>query len=281
MKKTLWVALLCLSVSGGILSEARAASPLAVDSRIRTVIYNENEVFRLTTDYGYQSNIVFSDKEVIRTISIGDAVPFKVTPSGNRIFIKALQKGHITNMTVVTTERVYQFELSSNVQNVRDVVYVMRFFYPQDDIESLYAGEITEQNDVVVQEFSPDVRGTSSVQPAQQPVGGAAQAEEISFSSYVNESLTSDAYNYLYSISGPSGEYDFSPSKIFDDGQVTFLKFKTADANVVSLFEVGEDGLERPVTSSFDGEFLVVQGVLNKVAVRMGSDVICVFNDKK
>ncbi len=127
------------------LQEAQAApSPIVTDSRIRTYVYNENEVFKLITDYGYQSNIEFGEEEQIHTISMGDVSGFKVQPAGNRIFIRALQSDKHTNMTVITTERVYQFELSSAVESDADIIYVMRFYYPEEDFDPVTGQPITD-----------------------------------------------------------------------------------------------------------------------------------------
>lgn len=112
-----------------------APVPIVTDSRIRTYVYNENEVFKLITEYGYQSSIEFGEEEQIHTISMGDVSGFKVQPSGNRLFIRALQTDKHTNMTVITTERVYQLELSSAVESDSDIIYVMRFYYPEEDFD--------------------------------------------------------------------------------------------------------------------------------------------------
>ncbi|MDJ1407606.1 MAG: hypothetical protein MRQ13_04430 [Candidatus Midichloria sp.] len=43
--------------------------PIATDSRIRTFVYSQNEVFGIVVHYGYQTNIEFADGEEIQTIS--------------------------------------------------------------------------------------------------------------------------------------------------------------------------------------------------------------------
>lgn len=243
-----------------------ASEPLVVDSRIRTLIYNENEVYRLITDYGYQSNIVFSEKERVRTLSIGDSVPFKITPSGNRIFVKTLQRGHLTNMTIVTNKRVYQFELSSIIKSARDITYVMRFFYPQEDLEAIADEDIENISEIVVDEFDD---GSSPSIPRSENISEVAK----------QPSLSEKDFNYSYSISGPDGDFDFSPSQIFDNGNSTFMKFAPETANIVNLFEVTKDGIEQPLAVRFEGEYLVIDKALGKIAVRLGSDIICVYND--
>jgi len=262
--------------------DAYAAEPLVVDSRIRTLVYNENEVYRMTTDYGYQSNIVFSKDERVRTLSIGDSVPFKVTPAGNRIFVKTLQRGHLTNMTIVTNKRVYQFELSSIVRNPRDIIYVMRFFYPQEDLEAIDDEEIEDISEIVVDEFND-----GSPVDADLNIGSENRIENLDLEETGNEGSVEDKAenaedieeNYSYSISGPDGDFDFSPTEIYDNGSSVYLKFAPEVANIVNLFEVNESGTEVPLSFRFESGYVVVDKVLEKIAVRLDSDVVCVYND--
>ncbi len=64
-----------------------ADEPITTDNRIKTYIFNENEVFRLLVHFGYQSSIEFGDGEKISTISVGDSYAWKITPVGRRLFI--------------------------------------------------------------------------------------------------------------------------------------------------------------------------------------------------
>lgn len=128
---TLFAALLLLFPA------ATKADSLAVDSRIRTLVYGENEVFRVVVEHGYQANIELGNNEKIITLSIGNPVAFKVSPAGNRLFIKSLKDNAHTNMTVVTNRHAYQFELSSIVESDEDLVYVMRFYYPEEDLDEV------------------------------------------------------------------------------------------------------------------------------------------------
>jgi type IV secretion system protein VirB9 len=117
-----------------ITSLAQADEPITIDNRIKTYIYSENEVFRLLVHYGYQSSIEFAEGEKIATISVGDSFAWKITPVGRRLFIKALQDNMHTNMTIITNKHTYQFDLMSKTpdKNIdKELVYVLRFFYPE------------------------------------------------------------------------------------------------------------------------------------------------------
>jgi type IV secretion system protein VirB9 len=79
MKNFILILFFCvfISFSNNALSEE---VPLTTDSRIRTIVYNSNEVFQLKFHYGFQSFIEFAPDEEIEIISLGEAYPWKLTP---------------------------------------------------------------------------------------------------------------------------------------------------------------------------------------------------------
>ena len=79
-----------------------AQTPITTDSRIRTLVYNPNEVYELKFYYNYQSFIEFSEDEEIEMISVGEAFAWRLTPSGKRLFIRPLEIAAHTNMTIIT-----------------------------------------------------------------------------------------------------------------------------------------------------------------------------------
>jgi type IV secretion system protein VirB9 len=108
--------------------------PITTDNRIKTYIYNPNEVYLLVLHFGYQSHIEFAKGEEIQTISLGDSYAWKITPLANRLFIKPIEKNMRTNMTIITNKRTYQFDIVSQELEFgeeKDLVYVIRFYYPK------------------------------------------------------------------------------------------------------------------------------------------------------
>jgi type IV secretion system protein VirB9 len=81
---------------------------------------------------GYQLMVEFAADERIESVAVGDSGAWQVTPnhSGDRIFIKPLQSGLATNLTVVTSARTYTFELNPGAPGAP---YVLRFTYPGAD----------------------------------------------------------------------------------------------------------------------------------------------------
>ncbi|AAY61317.1 conjugal transfer family protein [Rickettsia felis str. Pedreira] len=104
------------------------------DNRIKTYIYNPNEVYLLVLHFGFQSHIEFAKNEEIQNIILGDAYAWKITPLANRLFLKPLEKDIRTNMTIITNKRTYEFDIASTelmMGNERDLVYVIKFYYPK------------------------------------------------------------------------------------------------------------------------------------------------------
>lgn len=113
---------------------ARLPTPGLSDPRIQTVDYDPDQVVLLQGVLGYQFMIEFDRGEKIQTVSIGDALGWQVTPNRNAgvLFIKPIDRSSATNMTVLTDERRYVFELRVAPAGSNDpILYVARMIYPQ------------------------------------------------------------------------------------------------------------------------------------------------------
>lgn len=120
----------------------RGTKPLPIDSRIQVMVYNPDDVFKFIGHYGYQSSIQFEEDEKVDTVSMGDSIAWQIVPAGNRIFLKPMEKNATTNMTVLTNKREYQFELHARDVgedgiNDENMVFVVRFFYPESSNEGI------------------------------------------------------------------------------------------------------------------------------------------------
>jgi type IV secretion system protein VirB9 len=123
----------------GALAGAPAAHAQAfagpTDARIRTLFYDADKVVRIDAVFGYQLMIQFSPTERIENVAIGDGSTWQVTPNkaADLLFIKSLEHAETTNMTVVTDQRSYLFELVAHPASAAHAIgltYVVRFTYP-------------------------------------------------------------------------------------------------------------------------------------------------------
>ena len=212
-----------------------------MDSRIRVMVYNPNDVFKYVGYYGYQGSIEFEVNETIDTISMGDTVSWQVVPSGNRIFLKPIESNATTNMTVITNRRLYFFELhAADAKSIHDpgLVFIVKFLYP-------------------------DNKGTTMNFPKK----GIPDCPDLT---------TPGKYNFNYTISGSD---QIAPIKIFDDGQFTYFEFREKNAPVPAFFEVDKKGNEAIVNYQVVDNYIVLEMVASQLTLRYGEEIACVFNE--
>ena len=213
----------------------------AMDSRLRVMTYNPNDVFKYIGYYGYQGSIVLEDGETIDTISMGDTVSWQMVPSGNRIFLKPIAPNATTNMTLITNKRIYFFELhAQEAKNISDpnLVFAVRFLYP----------------------------GSSN--------GMVNLATNTGLT--VPDLTKKGNYNFKYTISGSDL---IAPIQIFDDGRFTYFQFRTLSAPIPAFFQVDKDGTESIINYQVAGDYIAVEMVASQFTLRYGNEITCVFNE--
>lgn len=223
----------------------RAPRPGAADARIKSYIYYENEVYYLKGHYGFTMVIEFSPKEKVESISIGDSEAWQVLPGSrkNLIYIKPLEQNAETNMTVLTSKRIYTFELAAakaSSPKAGDLTFRVKFRYP--DEESLELAN-----------FSSKSAGSYDPLQGTDPSG----------------------WNFDYSYSGSKS---LRPKRVFDDGTFTYFEFKKPDVTP-AIFSVDEKGNESLVNFNMEGSYMIVNSTKRQFTLRDGDTATCIFND--
>lgn len=103
------------------------------DPHLQTVDYDAGHIVQLRGAPGYQLMIELSPDEAVQTVALGDNAAWQVSvnKSGDRLFLKPAQANSTTNMTVVTSVRVYNFDLFGMSSPTADMPYTVQFHYPQ------------------------------------------------------------------------------------------------------------------------------------------------------
>ena len=109
----------------------------ALDIRIRTAVYDENQVYRIETDLRHSTTIHFGAGERFEAVIVGDTESFQVDPIpelGNVLTIKPHVANASTNMTVITNRRTYSFHLrEGSIPNRTGMFFEVRFRYPDEE----------------------------------------------------------------------------------------------------------------------------------------------------
>jgi type IV secretion system protein VirB9 len=200
------------------------------DSRIRTAVYDGNEVYRIHGYVGYEIDLQFEAGEYFVGIGTGDIEGLSFVSQDNHLFIKPKAKKVSTNLTVVTTRRPYQFAYTASALDPRDahgeVIFAVRFSYPPSH------GEVVEDG----------------------------------ISRMLQQAAAGRAGNFDY---GYCGSAAVKPVAASDDGVHTRLRF-AAKAEQPGIFVLNDDGSESLLNFSMDAGDVVIHRVVRQLIVRRG-----------
>jgi type IV secretion system protein VirB9 len=200
------------------------------DSRVRTAIYDGNEVYRLRGYVGYQIDLQFEAGELFVGIGAGDIEGISFVSQDNHLFIKPKAQKVSTNLTIITTRRPYQLSYMASGMRPQDsdadVIFAVRFSYP--------------------------------------PSIGDIVADGIN--KMLEQSSNARARNFEY---GYCGNSSVKPIAAWDDGVHTRLRF-AAKAEQPAIFVLNDDGSESLLNFSMEAEDVVIHRVVRRMIVRRG-----------
>jgi len=211
------------------------------DARIKTFLYEDDQVFRFKGHYGFSTVIEFSPRETVDSVSMGDSEAWQVVRSEkkNILFIKPLLKNAETNMSVLTSKRIYSFELSAGTapsHQYKNLAFRIKFDYPEDQDKKKAKPK---------EKYDPF------------------------------KDLNSEDFNFHFSYAGSNR---LKPLRAFDDGTFTYLRFKNF-GKTPAVFAVSEDGSESLVNFTIKDDYMVISGVGAQFTLREGNTATCIFND--
>jgi type IV secretion system protein VirB9 len=246
--KMMWWAILsaCLLSVGAppVHAELTPARGL-VDPRVRIVAYDAEQVIRLHGYVGYQIHFQFADGETFVNLAAGDNKALDVGYEANHLVLKPLAEKVATNITVITTRRVYQFDYSASAERPdpdrEDVIYSLRFIYPQE--EARKAAEALEQ------------------QHTNLKLTGAAE----------------DPHRARNTNYWGCGATAIRPQSAYDDGVQTRLRFP-AHAEFPTMYVKNDDESESLVNFTVDNDEVVIHRVARSFVLRRGKLVACIQN---
>lgn len=102
------------------------------DPRLQRVDYDPGQIVLLRGRSGYQMTVELAPDEEILNVGLGDAGSWLVSVNRerNRLFIKPHATPGPTNMTVITSARLYNFELLPD-DGMGGAPYTVRFRFPE------------------------------------------------------------------------------------------------------------------------------------------------------
>ena len=247
MTRAVLIAALALSLS---------APAAAQDSRLQTLVFDENAVVRIDGKVKVQTTIKFAPDEVIENVAIGDSAAWQVQPNKAQsiLFVKPLEQAARTNMTVVTDKRTYLFDLVASPRNA--ALYVLQFRYPE------------------LEKAAEEARLAAAAEAAAEALRPVASPAEMAAASDPYAVSDPTQLNFEWAQAGTA---DLLPTRAYDNGDAVFLTWPAGTA-IPAILVTNEDGEEGPVNFTTRGEMVVVDGVPPQIILRSGRDTATLTN---
>ena len=231
-----------------LIGQARADTippPGTTDPRIRTVVYQRDDVIRLTGQACFQIDLEFAPDEHFIGLAAGDMEGITFETNANHLFLKPKAPRIVTNLTVLTDRRSYHLDYHTTAHRPDPTdaaaIYAVRFRYPEDELRELALAAQAHQ-----------------------------QAERLASAL----SSPNPARNVDYVYCGPK---TLRPDAASDDGLQTRLRF-AAHNELPAIFVRGADGGESLVNFTVTGNDLVIHRIAHQFILRRGREVGCVVN---
>ena len=236
-------------VVSGVACAAVVPSPGRTDARVREIEYREDQVVQLTGYVGYHIDIELERGEQFVALGTGDSAAVDVASEGPHVMVKPKAARVATNLTLVSSRRVYHFEYRSlDAQPpLNTAIFALRFRY------------------------SP---APSGVTPAATPVPFSSQAGAATAAVVAKVSVPPRPVNRDYWYCGGS---TLQPVAASDDGVQTRLTFSSR-GEWPAIFVRNEDGSESLLNFHAEGTTAVVHRVAPEFVLRRGRLVGCVEN---
>lgn len=220
-----------------------------IDSRIKTYIYNPNEVFPIILHHGYHTHIDFPKSEYIKNIIVGNPTDWEIEGRGNQIFLQTHSKNAHTNMTVISSKRTYEFDLiarNHSDENDYELAYAIKFYYPEND--KVGSGLAKTQDNF----YFESEKGFSS----------------SSISSLIRGKINT---NYIF-----YGNSEFAPVIAFNDLRYTYIKFKNGKIPKMRLYDKFNKRLKANIFLYED--YIIIDKILLKIKIFSGSEPVIILN---
>lgn len=231
------------------------------DARVKSVVYNENDVVAVYAYPGVATHVMFAADEEVLDIASGFSAGWEFSNRRNNLYLKPksldpAETGSTvglspvpgrwdTNLIVTTSRRVYSFQLfliGPRIPNAKlpqdpRMAFRIKFIYPLDDLAKADAQ-------------------AANTRLAQQPV----------------------VRNTKYTKKIGKRSSAIAPTSIYDDGRFTYLKFPN-NREIPAVFLVAEDETESLVNVHVNNDVVVVHRVAPRLLLRLGKQVVTVINE--
>lgn len=247
-----------------------AATPSAIDARMKTLVFRENQAVEVAVARGVVTQIVLAPDEQLQyqpAMGVGsdckrEGDAWCVAYFGRDIFIKPRTGADTSDMAVVTNRRRYTFLLTVLPPSRAGESVLRLSFEPPEPAHQV--AQIAP---------APTSLPLQAAAPSGPPPLTAQQLIENRMR------LQPQVRNSDYSVAVGESSEDIVPTMVFDDGTHTYFTFPN-NRPVPTIFQTAPDQSEEMVNAGMQDDMLVADRVARRFVLRLGNAVVAIVNER-
>jgi len=247
--------------------------------RLRELVYSKERLVSVLVRHGVVTHIEVDPSEHILYAASGvgsdcksDTDSWCIEPvfGDHHVFVKPKSfASGVNNLELVTDRRAYSIQFTTlAVEDPRQPALRVTLTAPLDPGPLPAPGG----QDTTAQAGAPTPGASNSAAAAMTAKSGSDQLVALGLRQ------APIIVNTRYSIALGKKSQDIVPSMAFDDGRMTYIRFP-GNRELPAVFQVGEDGSESMVNPRMEGDLLVVDRVARRLNLRLGNQVVALYND--
>lgn len=226
------------------------AIPMPGDTKLVVFNYDPNDTYTIFTRPYAVTDIELSPDESMLVFVLGDTIQWKTEHAENHIFIKPTIPDIFTSATLVTTKRSYQITLRSSPLNGK---WYQKVTWTQPSLVTL--------KQIQVVKFDADK---------------IIKEEERASERLDDGMMAFDKLNFGYKISGNS---QFKPLQVMDDGRFTWIRMPPNIQELPALFAKNTSGEFEMVNFTVRKDYMIVHRTDKSYTLKVGKDEIQIERD--
>lgn len=243
----LLVAGVAISAPSVVFAEATAAS-IPREPRLVVYQYDNNLTYAVVSAPGMVTDIALGADEKLQAFALGDTVQWVPAKTDGHVFLKPTVEGLATTGTLITDKRTYQLSIRS--VNPTDNNWHQRVSWSYPDI-LLFERQKQAVEKKVEEEEKKRVDDT-----------------------VVSRGVSVESLNFDYTV---SGDAQFKPVTVFDDGRFTWLRLRNVQ-EMPAVFLLTDGATGELVNYQVKDNYIVINRLIPGALLKLGKEEVRVVN---
>lgn len=244
------------------------SSSISMPGDVKLVVFNydQNNTYTVLSLPGNITDIQLNEGEKVNALAMGDSVQWITAKTDGHIFIKPTKSNIFTSATLVTDQRTYQLTLRSSPEGGK---WYQRVSWQYPELIVMKQSEQEAQ-----------VKAAKIASDAIQAEERKRKADEIAMTvskapgNPIGNPVAN--LNFEYTV---SGDAEFKPTQVFDDGKATWLRMDAKVQEWPATFIMDDSNSTEIINPIRDGSFIKVTRLFKKCVLKLKNKEVVITNN--